>query len=79
MNTNHPGKVVLKTLTTILVLIAVLVQLRLSALGLSPISFDLPELPTVEYDDRLANIEVEKIGEDDLLYPEALVIDPDRR
>ena len=70
---------VLKPLTTILVLIAVLVQLRLSALGLSPISFDLPELPKVEYDDRLANIEVEKIGEDDLLYPEALVIDPDRR
>lgn len=70
---------VLKTLTTLLVLIAVLVQLRLSALGLSPIIFDLPELPTVEYDDRLANIEVEKIGEDDLLYPEALVIDPDGR
>lgn len=58
---------------------AVLLQLRLSALGLAPVKFDLPDLPTLEPDNRLGNIPIEKIGENDLLYPECMVVSTDKK
>lgn len=69
----------LQILNVIIVICSVLVYLRLSALGLSPITFDVPDLPTLEADNRLANVAVEKIGEGDLLYPETLVVTPDEQ
>ncbi|KAL3777947.1 hypothetical protein ACHAW5_008350 [Stephanodiscus triporus] len=58
---------------------ALAVRLRLSLLGLSPVSFVLPELPSFASDDRLVGVVVEKLGEDDLVYPECLVVSPDGR
>ncbi|KAL7457407.1 hypothetical protein ACHAWC_008967 [Mediolabrus comicus] len=60
-----------------IIIFSVLVQLRLSALNLSPVSFILPDLPSVPEDDRLDNSLIEKIGENDLVYPEAIVVDPE--
>ena len=60
-------------------LLAVLLQLRLSSLGLSPISFELPDLPVAPSDYLdLAGIKIEKLGEGDLLYPEAIAVSKDK-
>lgn len=68
-------QVILLLLPVIITILASLLQLRLSALGLSPVAFDMPDLPTLGPDDRFAkNIHIEKIGENDLLYPEAIAI-----
>eukprot|EP00578_Thalassiosira_sp_NH16_P026393 CAMPEP_0181101868 /NCGR_PEP_ID=MMETSP1071-20121207/13997_1 /TAXON_ID=35127 /ORGANISM="Thalassiosira sp., Strain NH16" /LENGTH=443 /DNA_ID=CAMNT_0023184775 /DNA_START=82 /DNA_END=1413 /DNA_ORIENTATION=- len=66
----------LKIIPAIILIGATLFQIRLSTLGLSPISFDLPDLPSLDADDRLAGVAIEKIGEGDLLYPEAFVLPP---
>jgi hypothetical protein len=58
---------------TVIALISLLVRLRLSYLGLSPISFVLPDPPDFSPDNRLANVDIERIGTDDLVYPECLV------
>lgn len=71
---------ILQTLPVLVLVLAKLVQLRLSSLGLSPVAFDIPELPQLEAgDNRLANAPVEKIGEGDLMYPECLVLSPDEK
>jgi hypothetical protein len=57
---------------------ALLVRIRLSYLGLSPISFVLPDLPNFVPDNRLAGVSVDRIGIDDLVYPECLVATRDR-
>ena len=53
---------------------ALALRLRLSHLGLSPSSFALPDLPAFDPDNRLCGIDVERIGNGDLVYPECLVV-----
>jgi hypothetical protein len=53
---------------------ALALRLRLSHLGLSPSSFALPDLPAFDPDNRLCGIDVERIGDGDLVYPECLVV-----
>ena len=67
-------------LLPILILICVrLVQHQLSSNNLSPISFNLPHLPEFKPDNRLVNVPIERIGEDDLVYPESFVLSPDEK
>jgi len=67
-------------LLPLLILICVrLVQHQLSSNNLSPISFNLPHLPEFTPDNRLVNVPIERIGEDDLVYPESFVLSPDEK
>ena len=67
-------------LLPIIILICVrLVQHQLSSNNLSPISFNLPHLPEFKPDNRLVNVPIERIGEDDLVYPESFVLSPDEK
>lgn len=70
---------ILKATAVLILIVAVVVQLRLVALNLSPISFVLPDLPSLSSpcSKQLGNVLVEKVGENDLLYPEAIVVDTD--
>lgn len=59
--------------------IALFVRLRLSYLNLSPQPFTLPDLPHFVPDNRLANVPIQKLGNNDLIGPECLAITPDGR
>ncbi len=69
----------LQILPVLILVIVKLVQYKLRSLGLAPIAFDLPELPTFTPDNRLANVSIEKLGENDLVYPESIVLSPDEK
>jgi len=73
----------LQVLPLLILAVVKIVQLRLAKLNLSPIYFDLPDLPDLlELDERLAtnNVNYEKIGEGgELPYPECLVLSSDEQ
>ena len=56
--------------------ISLFVRLRLSHLNLSPQSFKLPDLPHFVPDNRLANVPIRILGNNDLVGPECLAITP---
>jgi hypothetical protein len=56
--------------------IALFVRLRLSYLNLSPELFKLPDLPHFIPDNRLANVQIQTLGNNDLIGPECLAITP---
>ena len=61
------------------ILVGVLLHSRLAFLGLSPVNFDLPRplpLPNPGSTTRLHEVAFEIVGEDSILYPEALVKSP---
>ena len=72
-------RTVLQILPVIILINVKLIQYKLRSLGLAPIAFDqhAPELPTFAPDNRLANVPIEKLGENDLVYPESFVLSPD--
>jgi hypothetical protein len=67
-----------RTFTTAIIVacIALFVSLRLSYLNLSPELFTLPDLPHFIPDNRLANIPIQTLGNNDLMGPECLAITP---
>jgi len=67
---------VLKNLIVAVIIIAVVIQLRLSSLNLHPIANSFPPLPKFPSSDKefLFTGNVEVIGEYDLIGPEAMVI-----
>ena len=72
-------RTVLQILPVLILVIVKLIQYKLQSLGLAPIPFDLPELPTFTPDNRLANVPIEKLGEHDLVYPESFVLSSDEK
>lgn len=74
-------RTVLQILPVLILVIIKLVQYKLRSLGLAPIAFDqhAPELPTFTPDNRLANVPIEKLGENDLVQPESFVLSPDEK
>ena len=72
-------RVLLQLLPGFIIIGVKLVQYRLSTLGLSPVSFDLPELPSFSPDNRLVNVPIERLGENDLVYSESFVLSPDKQ
>ena len=69
----------LHVLLQLLPVFITIVLARLSTLGLSPVSFDLPELPSFNPDNRLVNVPIERLGENDLVYPESFVLSTDKQ
>ena len=69
----------LSVLPVIIVIFIKLIQSQLSLLEITPFAIELPELPSFNPDNRLANVMIEKLGEDDLIYPESFVVSPDKK
>ena len=60
------------TITSIL--LSIFIQLRLSSLGIAPISKELPPLGPFPQNDAIFTNKLQKIGEGDLVMPECLVV-----